>query len=188
LRHLIEPIAVVTGLALVVAFAPLESTRFPDVVPVAATGTFAYAVVGAIWFRGAAEEWGLVPPPRSDLEVVHGCLGMGVLTLVSFAPIVMVHLLKTRPAMSHPVTYLVWCAVQDLLFFSLFLRNAAGFVTVNPAVFLTAALFGLSHYPHGGFMYVTGLVGIVWGYVFVYTRLLWVVTASHFLLGVLVLA
>lgn len=188
LRQVLEPAAVVAGLVGVVLFAPLDSRWFPTAVLILGAGAVGYAVFGLARFDGAAEDWGLVPPPRSDLEVVHGCLGTGILALVSLAPIGVLHLLVARPPMGHPAAYLGWCAVQDFVFFSLFLRNVAGLVTPHPAVALTAVLFGLSHYPLDGFMVATGLVAAAWGYVFLYCRLLWVVTASHFLLGLLVLA
>jgi hypothetical protein len=179
---------VVIGLAVVVAVAPLGSDHFAVAVPVVAGLAVVYAAVGLARFDGAAEGWGFVPPPRSDLEVVRGCLGAGVLVLAAFGPILVVHAFIERPWLGDPWSYLLWCAVQDFLFFSLFLRNAAGLVTPHPAVLLTAVLFGLSHAPLEDFMYVTGLIAVPWGYVFLYSRLLWVVTASHFLLGVLVLA
>ena len=141
-RQLFEPAAVAAGTGLVVGFAPLDSDRFVVVVPIVCVLATGYTLFGLVRFRGAAEGWGLVPPPRSDLEVAHGCLGVGILALASFAPIVLLHLFLERPALGHPAAYLVWCALQDFLFFSLFLRNLAGLITAHPAVLMTAVLFG----------------------------------------------
>jgi membrane protease YdiL (CAAX protease family) len=38
-----------------------------------------------------------------------------------------------------------------------------------------------------GFMAVTALIAVFWGYIFIRTRLLWPVTFLHFLLGLLVM-
>src|SRR5688500_12695413 len=92
-RQWLEPAAVVAGLVLVVAVAPLNSEWFPVVVAVISAAAVGYAVFGAVRLEGAAEAWGFVPPPRSDLEFARGCLGAGGLAAAAFVPIVVMHFL-----------------------------------------------------------------------------------------------
>jgi uncharacterized protein len=117
----------------------------------------------------------------------------GLLFLAAIIPTGVVTYVVHWPDILHPAAYLFWCVIQDFLFFSLILRGVerlfAGKVLGHRhlAVVLTAGLFGLSHYPMWGFMAVTALIAVFWGYIFIRTRLLWPVTFLHFLLGLLVM-
>ena len=101
--------------------------------------------------------------------------------------------LVRTPTVVHPGAYLFWGFVQDFLFFSLVLKNGDRLLADSVAwhrhfaVWGTAALFGLSHFPMTGFMLVTAVVAVFWGYIFLQCRLLWPVTVSHFALGLMVM-
>ena len=186
-RALAEAIVTVGLLAAVVAFVPLGSPGFA-----AATAAGCLLVAGYVVFHlarrpGAWRRWGVFPEDR-DEGCLWGCWVLSALAIASLGPILAVRLLVTTPVVGYPVAYIVWCAVQDFVFFALILRNLEDVTHPLIALAATAVLFGASHYPFHEFMVLTGLVGAVWGCVYLLNRGLVLITASHWVLGVLVLA
>lgn len=186
--------AVVVALVGVVAFVPLSSRWFPWVCGAACVLAGGYAAWGASRRRGAAAWWGFTWGGRHEDDLARGVWNTALLLVASLVPVAVVKCLVTTPTVLHPVAYLVWCVIQDFLFFSLVLRGVerltAGKLVghTHLAVAVAAGLFGLSHFPLYGFMAATALIAVFWGYIFLRTRLLWPVTALHFLLGLLVMS
>ena len=192
-RKVTELVAVVAVLAAVDLFYPLNSPRFwiPTAFICLAAG--AYAVYGLRHFPGAARRWGFVYQRNREHGIMQGALWVLLSVLGATAPVVAIRAAVaagylTMPAFTRPEPYLVWCVVQDYVFFALALRNLLDFTNRHVAVWLTALMFGLSHYPFDAFMIATGTVAVCWGYVFATSRFIWLVTGSHFVLGLMVLA
>ena len=126
--------------------------------------------------------------------MARGLFNTGLLFVGSLIPIAVVKCLVRTPTVLHPAAYLFWCFAQDFLFFSLVMRGverlSSGSVVGHRhlAVWITALLFGLSHFPMYGFMLATAIIAVFWGYIFLRSRLLWPVTASHFVLGLMVMS
>jgi membrane protease YdiL (CAAX protease family) len=184
---LLEVAAFVAGLVLVVGLAPLGSRWFGLATAACCLLAFAYAGHRAATCPDVWQRWGLVPADRSPDGCLRGCLCVALSCLLSLVPAVLVRFLMPVPAVTGAGAYLVWCAVQDFLFFALLLRNLEDLTHPAVAVMTTAGLFGLSHYPFTGFMAVTALVGGLWGGLFLTTRSLPLVTLSHWLMGLIVL-
>lgn len=192
-RAAVESVVVLAGLAAIVAFVPLNSRWF--VAATAAAGALAagYALHGVARRPGAATWWGFVWGGRDAEDLARGLYHSGLLFAVALVPVVAVKCLVRTPTVVHPGAYLFWCFVQDFLFFSLVLKNGDRLLADSVAwhrhfaVWGTAALFGLSHFPMTGFMLVTAVVAVFWGYIFLQCRLLWPVTVSHFALGLMVM-
>ncbi|MGL6073522.1 MAG: lysostaphin resistance A-like protein [Fimbriiglobus sp.] len=193
-----ELVVVLAALFAVVIFVPLSSRLFSWVCGAVCVLAGGYAIHGVVWRSGVAAWWGFTwggRPDRHEDDLASGLWNTGLLAVVSLVPIAALKCLAVpTPSVLHPVAYLLWCVVQDFLFFSLILP---GFERLTDgklpghrhfAVFATAVLFGLSHSPMMGFMVVTALIGVCWGYLFLRTRLLWPITACHFVLGLLVMA
>lgn len=188
-----ELTAVVAGVSAVVVFVPLTSRWF--VAATASAGLLAggYAWYGAARVRGAAKRWGLVWGGKDAENLARGLYHSGLLFALALVPAFAVRCLVRTPTVPHPAAYLFWCFVQDFLFFSLGLRAierlTSGRVAWHRhlAVWATAGLFGLSHFPLGGFMLGTAALAVFWGYIFLQCRLLWPVTLSHFTLGLMVM-
>ena len=182
------------GLFAVVVFVPLSSPRFVAAVAIACGAVTAYAAYGATRFDGAAKWWGFVWGGQRHDDLARGLFNTGLLFVGSLVPIAMVKCFIRTPVVPHPIPYLFWCFAQDFLFFSIVMRGierlSAGSVAGHRhvAVWTTAFLFGLSHFPMYGFMLATGSIAVFWGYIFQRSRLLWPVTGLHFILGLLVMA
>jgi membrane protease YdiL (CAAX protease family) len=193
-RAVTELAVVLLGLCAVMAFVPLSSRWFPWVCGAACVLAGGYAVFGVARRPGAAAWWGFTWGGRSEDDLAAGMWNTALLFLAALVPIGFVRYGVTRPTIIDGGSYLLWCVIQDFLFFSLVLRGIDrlldGKVGAHRhlAVLLTAVLFGLSHFPLAGFMAATALIAVFWGYIFFRTHLLWPVTVLHFLLGWLVLA
>ncbi len=183
-----------TGVSVVVVLVPLSSPWFVVVTAVACGVVAAYGIYGATRLEGAAKWWGFVWGGRSHDDLARGLFNTGLLFVGSLIPIAVVKCLVRTPSVQHPAAYLFWCFAQDFLFFSLVMRGIerllAGSVVGHRhlAVWITALLFGLSHFPMYGFMLATAIIAVFWGYIFLRSRLLWPVTASHFVLGLMVMS
>ncbi len=168
-RVAVELTSVVAGLVATVLFAPLASRWFVLATAIGCGITSGYAIYGALRLRGAASWWGLVWGGESEDDLARGFFQTGLLFFASLVPIAMVKCLIRTPAVSHPAAYLLWCFVQDFLFYSIIERGlerlTAGRVVGHRhiAVWGTAALFGLSHFPMVGFMLVTAIIAVFWG-------------------------
>jgi hypothetical protein len=185
-RALLEA-GVTAGLLLVVVLvAPLGSPEFVYATGAGCFLVFAYVAYHVARHPTACRRWGLVPDDRDGWA--GGCFFLGVLYLVSLLPIALVQLLVEVPRVGHPFAYLLWCAVQDFVFFVLILRNLEDLTHPALALATTALLFGLSHYPFHEFMFLTGLVAAVWGFLYLLWRALLLITACHWVMGMLVLA
>jgi membrane protease YdiL (CAAX protease family) len=194
-RVAIELVVVLVGLFAVMRFVPLDSRWFVAVTALACVLATSYAVYGALRMPGAAKWWGFLWGGRYADDLALGVWNTGLLFVASLIPVAAVKCVGIRtPSVLHPVAYLFWCVIQDFLFYSLILRGIErltnGYLIghTHLAVWLTAALFGLSHYPMLGFMALTGLIGVFWGYLFLRTHLLWPITGCHFLLGLLIMS
>lgn len=168
-----------------IALTPVGSSAFPWL-----AGMACVLVVGYLGYDAAKEpaawaRWGLLPEGEGSWCV--SLIYLGVLGLMSL-PIVLLHLFIEKPLLAgHPLTYLVWCTVQDLVFFVLIQRNLEELLDPFVAAALTAVFFGLSHYPYAGLMILTALAGAAWGFLYLTHRALVLITASHWLLGVFIL-
>ncbi len=193
-RVTVELIVAVSGLFATVLLAPLSSRWFVLATAIACGVAVGYAIFGAIRLPGAAAWWGFVWGGKDEDDLARGFFQTGLLFFASLVPIALMKCSIRTPAVSHPAAYLLWCFVQDFLFFSIIERGlerlTSGKVVGHRhiAVAGTALLFGLSHFPMVGFMLATGLIAVVWGYIFQRSRLLWPVTASHFVLGLIVMS
>ena len=193
-RAAVELLVVLVALFAVIRDVPLSSRWFPWVCGGACLLGAGYAAHGARRWPGAAAWWGFTWGGRNRDELARGLFLTGVLFVFSLVPVAVVKCLVRTPAVVHPAAYLFWCAIQDFLFFSLVMRGIErltdGQVVGHRhlAVSVTAVLFGLSHYPMAGFMAVTALIAVFWGYIFYRARLLWPITVLHFLLGLLVMS
>ncbi len=188
-----ELVVVLAGMVGIVALVPLTSPWFVAATAAAGAVAAGYALHGVARRPGAAKWWGFVWGGSDDEGLALGLYRSGVLFAVALVPVVAVKALVRTPAVPHPLPYFAWCFVQDFLFFSLVLKNLARLTAGSIAwhrhfaVWGTAVLFGLSHFPLAGFMAVTAVVAVFWGYIFVQCRLLWPVTLSHFALGLMVM-
>ena len=193
-RVTVELLVVLAGVSAVVAFVPLSSRWFLAVSGSACVLAVLYAVYGVLRIPGAAAWWGFTWGGRYADELARGIWNTVLLFLAALLPVALVKCLNVAtPHPGHPIGYLVWCVVQDFLFFSLVLRGFDRLLSgkmaghQHLAVVVTAALFGLSHFPMVGFMAVTALIAVFWGYIFFRTHLLWPITGLHFLLGLLIM-
>ena len=193
-RVAIELTVVSVALFSVVIFVPLSSSRFVVVTAVACLLATGYAIYGATRIRGAAKWWGFVWGGKYEDDLARGLFHTGVLFILALFPIAVIKCGIRTPQVTSPPAYLLWCFAQDFLFFSIIFR---GIERLTPkwvvggqhlAVWVTALLFGLSHFPLYGFMIATAGIAVFWGYIFQRSRLLWPVTALHFLLGLIVMS
>lgn len=193
-RVVAELAVVLLGLTAVIVFVPLSSWHFPWVCGAACVLAGGYAVYGVFRRPGMAAWWGFTWGGRDADDLAAGVWNTALLFLAALIPIGVVRYVVRRPDILSGATYLLWCVIQDFLFFSLVLRGLDRLLDGqlpghrHVAVFITAVLFGLSHYPLTGFMAATALIAVCWGYIFFRTHLLWPVTVLHFLLGLLVLS
>ena len=186
LRTAGELFVALAGLAAVLLFAPLGSEHFGVAVGACCVAIFVYAGYGLSRRPGTAARWGLLPGLDSD-GWYFGCLYVGILLNISLMPILVVKWLLVLPAPAGAWSYFLWCAVQDFVFFALIQRDLEDLTHPALAVPVAAGLFGLSHYPLTEFVALTTLVGLLWGYLFLATRALFLVTLTHWLMGVMVL-
>ena len=170
-----------------IVWIPLGSRGFEWATAAACLCVFGYVAYSAIQHPAACRRWGLTPSD-GDEGWVGGCLVLGTLYLASLLPITVARFFVELPHVGQPAAYFVWCAVQDFVFFALILRNLEELTHPVPAVAATAVLFGLSHYPLSGLMVLTGLVGLVWGCLYAARRGLLLITACHWIMGVILLA
>jgi membrane protease YdiL (CAAX protease family) len=187
-RALIELVVAAGGLTTVVLLVPLGSPYFGWVSLVCCLAVVGYVAYGLISIPGAAEHWHLIPPATTDPEGCRfGCGYVAALLFAGLIPIVAMKLLVELPFEISAWSYLAWCVVQDFVFFSIILRNLAYLTDPLTGILGAAVCFGASHYPFGEFMAATAVIGLLWGYLFVTTRWLLFVTASHWMMGLLLL-
>jgi len=186
-RKMIELGGVLAGVLAVVLISPLTRPSYLVVTAGAIAGLALYILYGLVRIPGAARRWGFIGHPRRADGVARGAVWAVGLVAAAVAPVVALRVLLPHPVLIYPEGYLLWCLIQDFAFFSLFLRNLLDLVPRHLAVWMTAALFGLSHYPYFGFMAATGVLAVLWGYLFDSSRVIWYVTLPHALLGVLAL-
>jgi membrane protease YdiL (CAAX protease family) len=188
----LEPLLVVLGVAAVVRFAPMNSPGYFPVVLTLCAIVFVYALVRFCLCPSLAVRWGLVQGGaywqyENDEATVYGCQFLGWLWGLSLVPIFILQSQVALPHILNPGGYMVWCAVQDFLFFALLQRNLQDKIPPPFAIGITALLFGLSHYPYTAFMLVTMVIGAVWGWLYYRSRSLIFVTFAHWLLGLVAL-
>jgi membrane protease YdiL (CAAX protease family) len=182
-RQVWECAAVATGVGLIVFVLPFGSRGYLALCAVVTAATLAYAAYGLWRVPGTARRWGVVGNPRRAEGIARG-LGWAILMVaVGVIPVVVGRAVIERPPLTSPVVYFLWCAVQDFVFFPLFLRNLLDHIPRPAAIVLTALMFALSHYPFVEMMAVTVVAAVVWGYIFSTSRVLWFVFLPHWLLG-----
>lgn len=197
IQSIAELIFVVTGLVLVVVFAPLGTSAFEGIVVATALAVFFY-IGFSLWAnKGVARRWGFPFSQPPDLtnslnsldEDVFGYLLLGGFFIAGAVPMLFLRMIAPQPIfVDHAFTYFLWCGIQDFLFFALVLPSLEDFIDAEIAIPLTALLFGLSHYPYPMLMAVTALAGGIWGYAFIKTRSLTLITFSHWLMGIVLLS
>jgi hypothetical protein len=124
----LEPLLVVLGVAAVVRFAPMNSPGYFPVVLTLCAIVFVYALVRFCLCPSLAVRWGLVQGGaywqyENDEATVYGCQFLGWLWGLSLVPIFILQSQVALPHILNPGGYMVWCAVQDFLFFALLQRN-----------------------------------------------------------------
>jgi membrane protease YdiL (CAAX protease family) len=186
-RAFLELAVALLGLAAVVLFVPLGSPYFGWVSLGCCLAVVGYVAYGLARIPGAAEHWHLIPPAADNEGCRFGCGYIAGLLFAGLIPIVAMKLLVTLPFEVSAWSYLAWCVVQDFVFFSVILRNLADLTDPITGVLGAAVCFAASHYPFGEFMAATAAIGLLWGYLFVTTRWLLFVTASHWMMGLFLL-
>lgn len=191
-----EVLGVICGLGFVACYTPLSSENFMSIIAVVCITAVIYGALRLALYRGTAERWGLPfsqkQNPAWSLQSLEsdtlGCVVLGGFILAGAAPILVMRMLSPHAvSLSHPATYLIWCMVQDFLFFALVFRNLEDWMPVEVAIIITAALFGLSHYPYSVLVVLTAFAGGVWAYAFSETRSLILINAAHWLMGIMLL-
>jgi membrane protease YdiL (CAAX protease family) len=182
-----EMTATLVGLFAVVVFAPLSTPRFGIAMIVGMAATLLYIVVAGVRNPRNWEEWGFLPHDDAEEDGGYGCVFIGWLMLFSIGFIFCAKFVLPLPHVTQPGGYLLWCTVQDFLFFGVLLRGLLLRMSGVPAVLITAALFAASHYPLAEFMGLTGIVALAWGYVYVKTRWLLPIVVSHWAMGIILL-
>lgn len=182
-----ELVAAITGLLLVVAFAPLSSPRFAAAMTGGIVVTVLYAVIAGLRDPEKWEEWGFLPHDDAEEDGGYGCVSVGWLVLLSVGFLLFAKFLFPLPHVTKPAGYFLWCCVQDFLFFGVILRGLLLRIDNVLAVIATALLFATSHYPLTAFMGMTGIVALFWGFVYVKTRWLLPIIVSHWIMGILLL-
>lgn len=182
--HAAELIATLGGLFVVVAFVPLFSRWFGLAVMIAIIASVGYAGIAGHRDKTNWERWGFAHPKKAEEDTLYGCQFIGWLFILSVAFIIAAKAMLHIPGVSEPGWYFLWCIVQDFLFFGIVLGGLEKRLGAMPALGLTAFLFAASHYPLTGFMVLTGLTALCWGYLFQKTRWLPLVILSHWFMGV----
>jgi membrane protease YdiL (CAAX protease family) len=185
-RALVELLVVVPALLLIVGLAPLNSPYFPVVSVGSSVVLAGYMIVRLVRRPDEAVRWRLLLP-REVESCREGCLSAGYLTLAGLLPAAAVRWGVAAPTAPDAASYLLWCAVQDFLFFALIQRNLEDLVHPAAAVTVAAGLFGLSHYPFEAFMAVSAAAGAAWGWLYRRTGSLLPVLGCHWLMGLQVL-
>ena len=195
-RCVAEVVVLGLSLALLVRFFPLGTYGFDVLTAVICAATLIYAVTGVLSTRGVAGRWGLPLAGGSDSYSGHadvqqelsGCMTLLISLFGGMALAVLVRIIVPQPiGVTSSAGYLIWCGIQDFLFFALLLTNLEDLAGPVVALGVTALLFGLSHYPHSNLMAVTSVVGAIWGYVFLQYRSLGLITVAHWLMGLVLL-
>jgi membrane protease YdiL (CAAX protease family) len=154
----------------------------------AAAIAMVYVIAYSVRYRGVLNDWGLRMSGIAD-----GLLVSIGLCLVSFLPLMglgsKLASLNVLPALdAPPAAYLVWCLLQDFIFFSFCARHLeTAFSNTSLACLGAGFLFGISHLPFGYFAAITFLGGVVWAWLFLKTRCLLPVVACHWILGLALL-
>lgn len=192
----LEFAAVALGVLLLILFAPLGSSSFAKAIAWTTGAAVIYACLRITINPSIAAHWGL-PFCRSfgpadwsttEYDDSFGYRAIGGFAAMSLMPVLFLRLLSPlTPTAPDAVQYLIWCLVQDFVFFSLGLGGLLRFTSSNVAIPVVAGLLALSHYPHWDLAGVTLLAGMCWGLIYERSKSLALVTASHWLLGMLLL-
>jgi membrane protease YdiL (CAAX protease family) len=179
-------------LVIVLLVAPLGTQVFIRMVYAACGCSIAYAAYRLIRTPGISRRWGfqLDHDPTSSIQPINtgGCILVGSLFLASVLPMMLLKMFVEVPNLPPATSYLVWCAVQDFVFFALVQRNLEDRMPAPIAIGITAMLFGLSHYPFTNFMMITALVGLLWGCLYWQTRSLTFLIGTHWIMGLITLS
>jgi len=149
-----------------------------------------YAAMYFILHPRAYRYWGFRLPDR----VEGACTGAGVAAallvaaLLAAVPVPGVRGLGLPTLCASPSVYLLWCIVQDFVFFSV-LTGHLRKLGLTPAVVIgaSALCFAISHLPFLGFTSITFFGGLLFAWMYVRGRCLYAVTACHWLLGLAIL-
>jgi membrane protease YdiL (CAAX protease family) len=192
-RMAAEVAVVVGALLLNLAVAPLGTEAFVVVPVTASLAAVSYAVWCLVHRKGVCTRWGIAPGSLtfdpSDTQSRLGCTVLTSFFLISLLPMVLAKafLLHLPFEVGDLGAYLVWCMVQDFIFFAVTQRHLEDLTHPLFAVPVTAVLFGLSHFPFVDFVLLTTLAGLVWGFAYFTLRALWVVVLAHWLMGSVIL-
>jgi membrane protease YdiL (CAAX protease family) len=190
IRSLCETLIPSLLLGIQVKLTPLGHPYFPYVAGILCAATIGYAIYGLLRLPQSSQRWQLLPPRSYDGdELAFGCMFIGTFFLAGLIPIVVIKAFDfslPRPA-GGAWAYLLWCLVQDFIFFSLILRGLTDLVHPFLAISVSAILFGISHYPNLQMVAVTMFAGGAWGYLFLAARWLPLVTLSHWVMGLTLL-
>ncbi len=196
-QSIAELFSVFAGMGLLVFFAPVGTPAFERGVVLIALSVLLYICFSLFACKETAQRWGFPFSQPTDLtkslnnleEDVAGYILLGGFFIAGAVPMLFSRMIAPQPIIVyHALTYFAWCAVQDFVFFALILRNLEDFIDLEIAIPITALLFGFSHYPYPLLMFVTAFAGGVWGYAFIKTRSLTLITLSHWLMGIVLLS
>ena len=191
----LEIACVVAAIAYVIFIAPLGSDQFQTATIVFSIAVGVYAIIKTIFVKGAGARWGF-PFFRESIpawslghtsEDSAGFIGVGMIFLLGIAPILVMRMIFHFDVQVSAWTYILWCIVQDLVFFAIVLTNLENIAGANLAIGATAVLFAASHYPLYPLAAATAIAGVAWGKLFVDTRSFAWVVASHFIMGICLL-
>jgi len=87
-----------------------------------------------------------------------------------------------------PAPYLLWCVVQDFVFFSFLARHLEKILPSSWMVCIVAgAFFGAVHLPFGMFAVLTFVGGTAWAWIFLRTGSIVPIMGAHCMLGMVLL-
>jgi membrane protease YdiL (CAAX protease family) len=185
----------VLSLVVLARFFPLGSRGFSILTPLLSVIALVYVISRLRADRDLAARWGFQLARRVDSiygwdaeQEVSGCVTLLLTLFAGFLPPLFVRLFTPHSIYTNdPASYLLWCGVQDFLFFGLILTNVEDLAGSAVAIILTALLFGFSHFPYSTLMSLTTVAGGVWSYAFLQSRSLPMITVAHWLMGLVLL-
>lgn len=181
------PIALVI---LQIIFLPLTHPQIINAAIVASAVVALYLLVGLTLLHDSRQRWHLLPPTWNDRKCyLYGAVGLLLIFAVGVGPIFALRQFDVHmPNPGSPWIYLAWCTIQDFVFFSLILRGLSDQFNSHVSIWITAILFGISHFPSIEVMIGTLFIAAAWGYLFLKSRWLLFVIASHWFMGWMLLA
>ena len=165
-------------------------TYHPAAFAIVSSVVVSYASMYFVLHPRAGRYWGFRLPDRVEgLSVGAGvAAALFVALLVGAVPVPGVQGLGLPTLCASPAVYLLWCIIQDFVFFSV-LTGHLRKLGLRPwtVIGTSAVCFAFSHLPFLGFTSITFFGGLLFAWMYVRGRCIYAVTACHWLLGVALL-